>query len=100
MSLSSTASIALISMPVPGERAMAPVTVMSPKPSEHLIRRLASALESRAIAYCQWKGVWRPGSDGDIDLLVDSRAALSFRSLVQELGFRAVLPSGERQLPG
>lgn len=73
-------------------------------PPEHppgdLLQRLAHELETRSIAYCQWKGMWRIGSEGDIDLLVDSEAIPRFRSLVQELGFTPVLPSGERQIPG
>jgi thymidylate kinase len=67
---------------------------------ENLLDRLAAALETRTIPYCQWKGMWRIGSEGDIDLLVDSEAVPRFRSLVQELGFKAIVPSGERQIPG
>jgi thymidylate kinase len=66
----------------------------------NLLVRLAGALDGRGISYCQWKGMWRVGTQGDIDLLVDSGAMARFRSLVQELGFKAVVPSGERQIPG
>jgi thymidylate kinase len=65
-----------------------------------LLERLAHALERRGIAYCQWKGSWKLGSEGDIDLLVGSEAIPQFRSLVLDLGFKPVLPSGERQIPG
>src|SRR4051812_23088306 len=67
---------------------------------ENLLDRLAGELDSRAVSYCQWKGMWRAGTDGDIDLLVDGAAVARFRILIQELGFKAVLPSGERQIPG
>jgi thymidylate kinase len=65
-----------------------------------LLVRLAGGLEARGIPYCQWKGMWRVGTEGDIDLLVDSSAIARFRSLIQELGFKAVVPSGERQIAG
>ena len=66
----------------------------------NLLERLAGALGTRGISYCQWKGMGKSGSEGDIDLLVAQDAIPQFRSLIQELGFKAVLSSGERQIPG
>jgi thymidylate kinase len=77
-----------------GSRAVAPDA------SRHLLERLADALEAGAIGYCQWKGLWRATGDGDIDLLVRRTDAARFRTIVEGLGFKAVLPSGERQLRG
>jgi thymidylate kinase len=77
---------------VPGDRPIARTGT--------LLDRLAAALHTRSISYCQWKGMWKLGTDGDIDLLVDRDAIPRFRSLIQELGFTSVLPSGVRQIPG
>jgi hypothetical protein len=74
--------------------------VMTSRSPGTLLARLAEALEAQGIPYCQWKGRWRFGSEGDIDLLVDSEAIPRFRSLIQQQGFKAVVPSGERQIPG
>jgi thymidylate kinase len=85
---------------MPGTSSMEPTGLTSPERPDNLLDRLARALEMRGVAYCQWKGNWKIGSEGDIDLLVDSEAIPLFRSLVQELGFKSVLPPGERQIPG
>jgi len=69
-----------------------------------LLERLAKTLEERGVPYCQWKGHWSAhrwaAGLGDVDLLVDHEARVEFRTLVTNLGFRAALPPGERQLPG
>ncbi len=69
-----------------------------------LLERLAAALESDGVSYCQWKGhstahLWMAGR-GDIDLLVAQEARGRFRKIVGELGFKPALPPGERQMPG
>ena len=69
-----------------------------------LLERLAAALESEGVSYCQWKGHstahrWMAGQ-GDIDLLVAQAARSDFRRIVGELGFKPALPPGERQVPG
>lgn len=95
---STASSMALAAHGAPDAFIMAQAT-----PSENpgnLLQQLARGLETRSIGYCQWKGVWRTGSGSDIDLLVNSEAIPAFRSLVQELGFTPVLPSGERQIAG
>src|SRR5207245_6363111 len=62
-----------------------------------LIERLAAALESAGIAYCQWKGHskrnrWLTGA-GDLDLLVDPAAWPALVEVLVQLGFkRAVAP--------
>jgi hypothetical protein len=70
---------------------------------ESLLERLALALESSGIAYCQWRGHWSSHrwatGHGDVDLLVSREYLARFRALVGELGFKPTLPQGERQLP-
>lgn len=74
------------------------------EPGLDLLERLAYALQTEGILYCQWKGHWSghrwATGEGDIDLLVDRKALPRFRTLVQELGFKSALPSGARQIPG
>lgn len=69
-----------------------------------LLERLASGLHERGVAYCQWKGHWSghrwAAGRGDVDLLVDRESTGRLRSVLDELGFKPALPSGERQLPG
>lgn len=84
----------------PGAYVMGATSVATPASPRNLVERLADALEAHGIPYCEWKGRWRVGSEGDIDLLVDTEAISRFRSLVQELGFKTVVPSAERQIPG
>jgi thymidylate kinase len=72
----------------------------SPISSSHLLQRLAQGLDSESLRYCQWKGLWRAAGDGDTDLLVHRSDAARFRSVAASLGFKPVLPSGERQIPG
>jgi hypothetical protein len=83
-----------------GGHLVAAARSIQPAGPVNLIDRLAGTLATRGIQYCQWKGMWRAASEGDIDLLVDRAAMTCFRSLIQELGFKAVVPSGERQIPG
>lgn len=66
----------------------------------NLPQRLALALEQAGVRYCQWKGFWRPLGDSDADLLVHREDRARFRNVAESLGFKPVLPSGERQLPG
>ncbi|MFL5403184.1 MAG: hypothetical protein ACJ8BF_10250 [Gemmatimonadales bacterium] len=66
----------------------------------HLVERLAAALDSAEVSYCQWKGIWRVAGEGDIDLLVRRADAARFRQVAESLGFKLVLGSGERQLAG
>jgi hypothetical protein len=69
-----------------------------------LLDRLATALHDREVPYCQWKGHWSghrwASGRGDVDLLVDRESMARFRSVLDELGFKPALPSGERQIPG
>jgi hypothetical protein len=69
-----------------------------------LLQRLATMLHDRGVAYCQWKGHWSgyrwAAGRGDVDLLVDRESMVRFRSVLEELGFKSALPSGERQIPG
>lgn len=69
-----------------------------------LIERLGDALAHEGIGYCQWKGSakrqrWESGA-GDIDLLVDRRAAARFMRILCELGFKRMLAPAVAQLPG
>jgi thymidylate kinase len=96
----SASSVAQASHSLPDAFITEPTGVTPSERPANLPERLAHALETSGIAYCQWKGTWGIGSEGDIDLLVDSEAIPRFRSLVQELDFKPVLPSGERQIPG
>src|SRR5215210_1311330 len=68
--------------------------------SPHLLQGLAQALDSETLRYCQWKGLWRVPGNGDTDLLVHRSDAARFRSVAARLGFKPVLPSGERQIAG
>jgi hypothetical protein len=72
----------------------------SPLPPTRLLERLAEALQSASVRCCQWKGLWRTAGGGDTDLLVDRSHAAQFRRIAEGLGFKPVLPSGARQLPG
>ena len=69
-----------------------------------LLAQLARSLEERGISYCQWKGHWSAHrwsiGQGDVDLLVDHASIPEFRRLMGELGFKPMLPAGERQIPG
>ena len=69
-----------------------------------LLERLADALESSGIQYCQWKGHWSShrwaNGYGDVDLLVSREALARFRSQLGELGFKPAHPQGDRGLPG
>ena len=69
-----------------------------------LLERLALALESASVPYCQWKGHstahgWMAGW-GDVDLLVGREARPVFLRIAGELGFKFGLLPGTRQLPG
>jgi len=69
-----------------------------------LIERLAGALESAGIAYCQWKGHskrhrWLTGT-GDLDLLVDRTAWSALVDVLLQLGFKRAVAPGWLQLPG
>ncbi len=72
--------------------------------AESLLDRLAAALHSRGIKYCQWKGHWSShrwaSGHGDVDLLVAREALPLFRRVVGELGFKSAQPAGYRALPG
>jgi hypothetical protein len=69
-----------------------------------LLERLATALDTHRVAYCQWKGHWSghrwAAGRGDLDLLVDRESKSRFSGVLEELGFKSALPSGERQVPG
>jgi hypothetical protein len=97
---SAASSVAQESFSTPGSDLVGETAVIASKSPGTLVERLAEALAAQGIRYCQWKGKWRLGSEGDIDLLVDSQAIPRFRGLIQEKGFKAVVPSGERQIPG
>ena len=94
---------------VSASRAVAPPLSVESRPGTAttevaLLRRLALALESAGVSYCQWKGHstahrWMAGR-GDIDLLVAQDARPAFLEIVGELGFKPGLPPGQRQLPG
>lgn len=69
-----------------------------------LLQELAGALDAAGVKYCQWKGHfkrerWATGA-GDIDLLVERRAAAQFGRVVADLGFKLAIPPGEQQVPG
>jgi thymidylate kinase len=69
-----------------------------------LIERLADALESGGIAYCQWKGHskrnrWLTGA-GDLDLLVDAAAWPALVEVLLQLGFKRAVAPPWLQLPG
>ncbi len=73
-------------------------------PPSDLLERLALALDSAGVPYCQWKGHstahrWMAGR-GDVDLLVAQEARAAFLRIADELGFKLGLPPGARQLPG
>ena len=80
------------------------IAPVSTAPAGPLLAQLARSLEERRISYCQWKGHWSAHrwsiGQGDVDLLVDHAALPGFRRLMGDLGFKPVLPSGERQIPG
>lgn len=69
-----------------------------------LLHLLATALHDRRVLYCQWKGHWGghrwAAGRGDVDLLVDRESMAEFRRVLDDLGFKAALPSGERRIPG
>lgn len=69
-----------------------------------LLDRLATALHDRGVVYCQWKGHWSghrwANGRGDVDLLVDRESMAQFSKVLDDLGFKAAQPSGERQIPG
>ncbi|HEV7364903.1 MAG TPA: hypothetical protein VGN76_03575 [Gemmatimonadales bacterium] len=69
-----------------------------------LLKRLAAELDRQGVVYCQWKGHWSghrwAAGRGDVDLLVDRESVVRLRSVLEELGFKPALPSGERQIPG
>jgi hypothetical protein len=99
------ASLSLNHLTVPSSSVLPwTPTLPSPEPQGHLLRHLADALDAASIGYCQWKGHWREHrwatGHGDVDLLVDRGSMTRFRRLVEELGFKAVLPNGVRQVPG
>jgi hypothetical protein len=97
--VSSTPSPVVLSpSPTPDQYAMAREPQVESNASRFQL--LARALDSQGLSYCQLKAIWRRSSEGEIDLLVDGRAALLFRSVAQELGFRSVLPPHERAVPG
>jgi len=69
-----------------------------------LVERLADALESAGIAYCQWKGHskrnrWMTGA-GDLDLLVDAAAWPALVEVLLQLGFKRAVAPPWLQLPG
>lgn len=72
--------------------------------AESLLERLAAALHSQGIKYCQWKGHWSShrwtSGHGDVDLLIAREALPLFRRVVGELGFKSAQPAGHRALPG
>jgi hypothetical protein len=83
---------------------MRPVISSSVLDQGSLLDRLATRLQDRGVVYCQWKGHWRghrwASGRGDVDLLVDRESMVPFSRVLDELGFKAALPSGERQFPG
>jgi len=69
-----------------------------------LIERLAAALDSAGISYCQWKGHskrnrWLTGA-GDLDLLVDPAAWPALVEVLLQLGFKRAVAPPWLQLPG
>jgi thymidylate kinase len=73
-------------------------SVPTPAP---LVARLGSALASRDVRYCQWKGHgkrerWESGK-GDIDLLVDRASFADFADVANSLGFKLALPPAGRE---
>src|SRR2546423_8088521 len=69
-----------------------------------LIERLAAALASAGVAYCQWKGHskrqrWLTGA-GDLDLLVDGAAWPALVEVLLRLGFKRAVAPPWLQLPG
>jgi hypothetical protein len=91
-------------MPLSAVSAPEPIAPSLTVDRPGLLVRLATALESEGVSYCQWKGHstahrWMAGR-GDIDLLVAQEARTAFRRIVGELGFKPALPPGERQMPG
>src|SRR5256714_7722555 len=69
-----------------------------------LVERLAAALESAGISYCQWKGHskrnrWLTGA-GDLDLLVDPAAWSALVEVLLQLGFKRAVAPPWLQLPG
>jgi hypothetical protein len=79
-------------------------TPESESPTGSLLAQVARSLEARGVSYCQWKGHWSAhrwsAGNSDVDLLVDHAAMADFRELMDQLGFKRGLPSGERQIPG
>jgi len=69
-----------------------------------LLQRLATALESSGLQYCQWKGHWSSHrwstGFGNVDLLVARGELSRFRALMGELGFKPAQPQGHRMIPG
>jgi len=69
-----------------------------------VVERLAEALESAGVPYCQWKGHskrhrWLTGT-GDLDLLVDRAAWPALVEVLIGLGFKRAVPPAWLHLPG
>ena len=64
---------------------------------------LVERLNSEGISYCHWKSNWALEQSlagaADIDLLVDRGAADSFRTVLQDLGFRPAVEAGVAPFP-
>jgi hypothetical protein len=100
MSLSMRAAPSLVRLVNP----VAPGGLNTGKATRSLLERLASALDTQGVPYCQWKGHlsahrWTAGL-GDVDLLVDRDFRDECRKLLSDLGFKPALSQGARQMPG
>jgi thymidylate kinase len=69
-----------------------------------LVARVCDALEAAGILYCQWKGHGKrdrwSAALGDLDLLVDRRAASRFGIALERLGFKLAIPAPDLHVPG
>jgi thymidylate kinase len=69
-----------------------------------LVAQVSDALEAAGILYCQWKGHGKrdrwSAALGDLDLLVDRRAASRFGIALERLGFKLAIPAPDLHVPG
>jgi thymidylate kinase len=69
-----------------------------------LVAQVSDALEAGGIPYCQWKGHGKrerwSAALGDLDLLVDRRAASRFGIALERLGFKLAIPAPDLHVPG
>jgi thymidylate kinase len=96
--------VADVSSPTMDEDTAEEQPIVGDGTSLGLVRTLCATLEEHGILYCHWKSNWEldrsASGDNDLDLLVSSRDAHRFTTVLGQLGFKQARGRSAQRFPG